>query len=161
MVAFDVADLLTTLVCDSSLHMFSNVDTMKASETGFNHQAIWPLFSAIATCIDDAEFIVGETPLKAIHGNESFAGSTCYKADGVVALKDDFELLLLETSGSYGNDDKPRHGFDHVKGVFGARMMLRSIIMKYYYGGDDAHDLCVYFAHARGMSSITCYAARC
>lgn len=40
-----------------------------------------------------------------------------------------------------------------MKGVFGARMMLRSIIMKYYYGGNDAH--------ARGMSSTACYAANC
>lgn len=87
------------------------------------------LLSAVASCIGDAEFIVEETPLKAIQGNQSSAGSVCYKAYGVVALKDDLELLLLETSGSYGNDNKPRYGFDHVKGAFGARTMLRSIIM--------------------------------
>lgn len=62
--------------------------------------------------------------------NTSDTEAGCYKADGVVnTIKDGFELLILETSGCYGNADKPRQGFDHVKGVFGARMMLRSMII--------------------------------
>lgn len=161
MIAFDVVDLLTSLVCDSSLHVFSNVDAMKASETGFNHQAIWPLLAALAASMDNALFIPGETTLRAINGHPIDTEAGCYKADGVVTIKDGFELLILETSGCYGNTDKPRHGFDHIKGAFGARMMLRAIIMKFYYGGDEVHDLCVYFVHARGISSATCYAARC
>lgn len=78
--------------------------------------------------------------------NTSNTKAGCYKADGVVTVTDGFELLILETSGCYG----PRHGFDHVKGAFGAQMMLRAIFMKFYYAGEAAHSLCVYFAHARG-----------
>ncbi|KAI7879974.1 hypothetical protein K492DRAFT_195515 [Lichtheimia hyalospora FSU 10163] len=115
-----------------------------------NHLAIWPLFTAIAASMNNIKFIPGETLLRAIQGNHSFTEAGCYKADGIVTVEDGFELLLLETSEKYGDDDKPRHGFDHIKGAFGTRMMLRSIFMKYYYGGNDAHDLCVYFAHARG-----------
>ncbi|CDH50755.1 predicted protein [Lichtheimia corymbifera JMRC:FSU:9682] len=141
---------LRHILTQYSLHVFSNVDAMKASETGFNHQAIWPLLAALAASMDNALFIPGETTLRAINGHPIDTEAGCYKADGVVTIKDGFELLILETSGCYGNTDKPRHGSDHIKGAFGARMMLRAIIMKFYYGGDEVHDLCVYFAHARG-----------
>lgn len=52
-----------------------------------------------------------------------------YLADEIIKLygPENIEVLLLETSGCFGSNDKPKISFDHHKGLFGALAMLKSI----------------------------------
>lgn len=134
----------------SALQMFcKNGNGVDRCETAYNYRIIWP-------CIDDAfdafsndsrfTFLPGELNLKAFQDLE--AG---YKADGV-GFYGGQEILLLETSGPYGNDDLPRHAYDHVKGAFGLMAMFRAIVNKYYHADIDMmNKLRLWFVHARGI----------
>ncbi|KAF7723316.1 hypothetical protein EC973_002113 [Apophysomyces ossiformis] len=74
-----------------------------------------------------------------------------YKADGVAYLKkSQVEVLLLEVSGAYDGNDKPRQVFNHIKGAFGATAMLRAILSKYCYADPKLlPKVQVLFVHAR------------
>lgn len=79
-----------------------------------------------------------------------------YNADGILRLNDNIEVLLLETSGPFGNNDKPREAFDHVKGAFGLQCMFRKILSKYHYSDVDImKKLQVFLVHAQGRISLT------
>jgi hypothetical protein len=44
----------------------------------------------------------------------------------------ELEILLLETSGSFGNTDMAKINFDHHKGTFGCLAMIKLIVDEYY-----------------------------
>ncbi|KAI8380415.1 hypothetical protein EDC96DRAFT_490920 [Choanephora cucurbitarum] len=56
-----------------------------------------------------------------------------YKADGVVRIADDAEILLVETAGPFGLDNPTRLSFDNSKGMFGLLAMIKTIADKYSY----------------------------
>ncbi|KAG1055661.1 hypothetical protein G6F43_002404 [Rhizopus delemar] len=80
----------------------------------------------------NAEFDVGERFLKAMGQQIKYIGintqsKSQYKADGIVSLYgvDNMEVLLLETSGHFKNDDQTKIPFDHHKALYGTLAMLK------------------------------------
>ncbi|KAI9356894.1 hypothetical protein BD770DRAFT_443995 [Pilaira anomala] len=81
--------------------------------------------------------------------------SAIYKADATISLYDykNLEVLLLETSGYFGNKDSSKISFDHHKGLFGALSMLKAIADNYEYGSIQTFkDVKVFFTHAAGRT---------
>ncbi|KAF7725434.1 hypothetical protein EC973_009608 [Apophysomyces ossiformis] len=118
-------------------------------ETIFNYRMVWPCLDAVANCINEVRFYPGEIFLSAFPSSTS--GSTTYKADGVLMGSSGIELVLLETSGPFGNQDKTRHARDHVKAAFGLTAMLKDIARRFPWGKFETFQkLKVYFVHARG-----------
>jgi hypothetical protein len=74
-----------------------------------------------------------------------------YFADGILLDFDlDVEVLLLETSNEFGNNDLHKHTRDHVKVGFGLISMLHVIADKYEYGSPNLFmQVKVYFIHAK------------
>jgi hypothetical protein len=63
----------------------------------------------------------------------------------------EIEVLLLETSGSSGNNDKVKINFDHHKGVSDALAMLKCISDEFAYGSvKKFKKIKVLFVHAEG-----------
>ncbi|KAI8376792.1 hypothetical protein BD560DRAFT_391506 [Blakeslea trispora] len=124
-----------------------NQPALHQSESMFNHQIVWPIIqlavkTGATTSTTPLTFFPGELLLDSSDEN--------YKADSVIKFSDS-EILLLETSGSYGLNEKPRFGFDHIKGSFGALTFLRNILRKYCFAKfETAKELEILFIHARG-----------
>lgn len=59
---------------------------------------------------------------------------SCYETDGLLSLFGikKLELLLVETSGHFGNTDQAKVKFDHHKAVFGLLSMLKIIADAFY-----------------------------
>ena len=73
-----------------------------------------------------------------------------YKADGLCFFNNK-EILVLETSGPYNNDDTPRHAYDRIKGAFGLLAMFRSFVNLYHHADlNTLQQLRLWFLHARG-----------
>lgn len=76
-----------------------------------------------------------------------------YKTDGLIKLFDlkGQEIILVETSGSFTNDDKNKVNFDHHKGVYGMLSMLKCIADDYNHASLATFvKMKVYFLHAAG-----------
>lgn len=76
--------------------------------------------------------------------------SHCYLADGIIKLYGlkSIEILLLETSGSFGSVEKPKIAFDHHKGLFGALAVLKNIADELPMATVEAFQKCkVFFVH--------------
>ncbi|OBZ88209.1 hypothetical protein A0J61_03740 [Choanephora cucurbitarum] len=56
-----------------------------------------------------------------------------YKADGIVRINDDLELILVETAGPFRKEDACKTAFDNSKGMFALLAMLKTIADKYYF----------------------------
>ncbi|EIE76714.1 hypothetical protein RO3G_01418 [Rhizopus delemar RA 99-880] len=89
----------------------------------------------------NAEFDVGERFLKAMGKQIKYIGintqsKSQYKADGIVSLYgvDNMEVLLLETSGHFKNDDQTKISFDHHKALYGTLAMLKCVSDTYKFG---------------------------
>lgn len=79
--------------------------------------------------------------------------SNVYKSDGMIKLYNmkQQEILLLETSGCFSNNDKCKINFDHHKGVFGLLSMLKCVADDYQLGSVDTFKkVKVFFLHAAG-----------
>ncbi|KAG0181175.1 hypothetical protein DFQ29_009135 [Apophysomyces sp. BC1021] len=133
----------------------ADCETIRKYESTFNHKIVWPCLEAVVQYFSETttsatiEFDTGEVALQSMSSRDEF---TRYIADGIVLIND-FEIVVLETSGAYGNDKRSRHGFDHIKGAFGAMAMFHAVAKRYY--GAKVETLCnleVFFVHARGMS---------
>ncbi|KAG0165417.1 hypothetical protein DFQ28_008731 [Apophysomyces sp. BC1034] len=123
--------------------------TVYESESAYSHYAIWPLVKASTEAAGTSlGFRPGETHLHAMTCSKN---DVQYKADGVAYLrKSQLEVLLLEVSGAYDGNDRPRQVFDHIKGAFGATAMLRAILSKYCYADPKLlPKIQVLFVHAR------------
>ncbi|ORE06183.1 hypothetical protein BCV72DRAFT_207877, partial [Rhizopus microsporus var. microsporus] len=48
------------------------------------------------------------------------------------------EILLLETSVSFGNTEKVKINFDHHKGTFGCLTMLKVLADEFFYASEEA-----------------------
>ncbi|KAG0164684.1 hypothetical protein DFQ30_009545 [Apophysomyces sp. BC1015] len=132
-------------------HIFPDESAICRSEATYNHRLIWPCLEAFLKKEKCLKFWPGEVALNSMPSKNE-ENKHAYNADGIIRLDDDIEILLLETSGPFNNSDKPRHAFDHVKGAFGLRCMLRKIISKFHYGDIDIlKKLQVFFVHARGQ----------
>ncbi|KAI8363881.1 hypothetical protein BD560DRAFT_176687 [Blakeslea trispora] len=56
-----------------------------------------------------------------------------YKADGIVRIKNDLEMMIVETAGAFMKDDACKTDFDNSKGIFALLAMLKTVADKYYY----------------------------
>ncbi|GAA5798331.1 hypothetical protein HPULCUR_003733 [Helicostylum pulchrum] len=144
----------------------TNVD-VKDGETTFNSLFIYPFIEAVATFVANtvtwskAGFRRGEVPLqsmaKQLKSLEFYdEESHTHLADGLFKLYGlkGLEILLLESSGCFGNTDRVKHSFDHHKGLFGALSMLKQIADSFHKASVDSFSkIKVLFVHAAG--SIT------
>ncbi|ORE07702.1 hypothetical protein BCV72DRAFT_102024 [Rhizopus microsporus var. microsporus] len=90
----------------------------------YNYKLIWPLLQLVANHLD-----VAFEPGEAILGSSS---DQMYNADDLIKVGTD-NALVLETSGLYELHDKPRFGYNQIKGIFRALTMLRSVVKKYHF----------------------------
>ncbi|KAG1047906.1 hypothetical protein G6F43_009672 [Rhizopus delemar] len=62
-----------------------------------------------------------------------------YRADGVVRLAaiKDLEVVVLETAGPFGSDDRSKIAFDNSKGMFALLAMLKTIADMFKYASTD------------------------
>ncbi|KAG2236914.1 hypothetical protein INT48_001983, partial [Thamnidium elegans] len=106
------------------------------NEDAFNQLFIWPYLAVVAKNITmhncKAGFQSGQPRLesmsKQLKANDIFVDDkSCYKTDGLVKIfgLKKLELLVVETSGHFGNIDRVKLKFDHHKGVFGMLAMLK------------------------------------
>ncbi|KAI7851801.1 hypothetical protein BDC45DRAFT_559195 [Circinella umbellata] len=105
----------------SSAHIFSKTEhDVDKYETAYNYCIVWPYIDAAIYSISNKAFkaLPGEINRKAF----STLGSE-YKAVGLCFFNNK-EILVLETSGPYNNDDTPRRAYDHIKRAFGNSMHL-------------------------------------
>lgn len=71
-----------------------------------------------------------ESMSKQLEANGIFVDEkSCYKSDGLMKLFGfkKLEMLVLETSGHFGNTDRVKLKFDHHKGVLGMLTILKSV----------------------------------
>ncbi|CEP16965.1 hypothetical protein [Parasitella parasitica] len=140
----------------------SHID-IQQSEDAFNQLFIWPYLLAMSRSISEtidssisSEFLTGQPILQSMTKQLKAVGlyiddAHVYKSDGLFQLSGSIkeELLLLETSGCFANNDKSKVNFDHHKGVYGMLAMLKSIADDYYYASLDSFmRIKVYFLHA-------------
>jgi hypothetical protein len=137
------------------------VQDLEDGESTFDDMMLYPYLRAVcpAVSLGKLQFKVGETCLHAMNSKardsegdaEEF---TLYKADGVISTYDfnKLEVLLLETSGHFGNTDNSKISFDHHKGLFGALSILKGISGAYKHGSMDTFEkVKVFFVHAAGI----------
>jgi hypothetical protein len=95
------------------------------SEINFNVRIIWPSLQIIIEILNNTndyfKFYHGELFVQSF--NDLSDTNLSYKADGVIKFGE-ADILLLEVSGPYGDIDKPRQTYDHVKGAFGTLSMF-------------------------------------
>ncbi|PHZ09434.1 uncharacterized protein RHIMIDRAFT_240546 [Rhizopus microsporus ATCC 52813] len=94
----------------------------------YNYKLIWPLLQLVANHLD-----VAFEPGEAILGSSS---DQMYNADDLIKVGTD-NALVLETSGLYELHDKPRFGYNQIKGIFRALTMLRSVVKKMKHEHSD------------------------
>ena len=136
----------------STKRVFSkNAGGVEKAETTFNYRIIWPIIDAVVDMMDDeVTFLPGELNLKSFDDLDME-----YKADGAGFVKN-HEILLLETSGAYGNTSAPRWAYNHVKGTFGTLSMLRALVRKYSFASMELLQRCrIWFMHVRGLWFIS------
>ena len=105
----------------------------------YNVKLIFPLLYAILDWLEDHPtspvFVSGEEELlsmsKQLTNIKNNSSRNIYKADGVVRLGDDIEVLLVETIGSFGLDNPVKLSFDNSKAMFDLLAMLKTIANKH------------------------------
>ena len=97
-------------------------------------------------------FKVGETQLFAAPPGTDYQR---YLADAAACLEaQEIELLLMEASGAFNNNNLSKHVYDHVNGAFGCCSMLNAILKKYEYADEKfVKNLFVVFLHASGKGT--------
>ena len=130
---------------------------LEESESTYCFYVLWPLLRITVKFMDTPNdikmnFKVGETQLLAappgIDYQRYLADATaCLEAQGI-------ELLLMEASGAFNNNNLSKHVHDHVKGAFGCCSMLNAILKKYEYADEKfVKNLSVVFLHASGKGN--------
>ncbi|CAO3614865.1 unnamed protein product [Mucor hiemalis] len=61
-----------------------------------------------------------------------------YKADGIVRDRNDLELMLLETTGSLGEEDPIKASLDNSKGMFALLSMLKTVADRYTFASCES-----------------------
>lgn len=113
------------------------------SEDTFNQLFIWPYLAVVAKNITIHNCKAGfhstqprlESMTKQLKANGIFVDEkSCYKTDGLIKLYGlkKIEILIVETSGHFGNTDRVKLKFDHHKGMFGMLAMLKCIADEFY-----------------------------
>ncbi|KAL9553165.1 hypothetical protein MBANPS3_003415 [Mucor bainieri] len=127
------------------------------SEDAFNQLFVWPFMDIITPRnIGGSEWVNGQPVLKSMtkqlkNGGIYVDDKHIYKTDGLIKLFDlkEQEIILVETSGSFTNDDKNKINFDHHKAVYGMLSMLKCIANDYDHASLNTFEkIKVYFLHA-------------
>lgn len=124
------------------------------------HPFIKTVSKAVNQVVADShcEFYKGETQLNAMTKQLKSLGlqhnDKCqYNTDALIKLfgLDKLEILLLETSGHFGNKEESKICFDHHKGLFGALAMFKTIADEYHLVSMELFkDVKVFFVHGSG-----------
>lgn len=116
---------------------------MEEGETVFNDMLVISFLKSVAKTAaeniknSDAEFKVGETPLKAMMKQlNDEEKSSLYKAGGIIKLygMKELEMLRLVTSSYFGCKYNAESCFYHHKGLFGALSMMNTIAGESFLG---------------------------
>ncbi|CAO3700501.1 unnamed protein product [Rhizopus stolonifer] len=83
------------------------------------------------------EFTPGEANLKSIRKeleHQSLSTSSCYEADGKITnTKFDCEMVLLETTGPHGLNNKDKETKDYFEATYDLLTMIHSTSRRYKY----------------------------
>lgn len=122
---------------------------------------IYPFLKAAANAVASVkscctEFQLGETPLRlmAKHLTDN-DHSTIYYADGIITMygMEELEVLLLETSSSFGSRKNDKKCFDYHKGLFGSLSMIKTVADEYYLGSiEQFSKVKIIFVQAAGTT---------
>lgn len=138
--------------------MYNSKVKYDSNEDAFNQLYTWPYLNLIGNCINSGYFIQGQPVLQSMCRQLKETGASVdeksqYKSDGLIKLLNfnHLELLLLETSGQFGNTDKVKINFDHHKGIYGILAMLKCIADDYSFASvAKFSEVKVFFLHAAG-----------
>ncbi|KAI8092363.1 uncharacterized protein B0P05DRAFT_583618 [Gilbertella persicaria] len=137
------------------LHVFTKcgLKRISKSESAYNFRVIFRFMDVVVDALPQCEFMPGEVRLQAIKDElerQDLSTASYYNADGIIYdLISGVELMLLETSGPFGNNDIKRETKDYVKAAYGLLAMLHKIAHKYVYADIDIFkQLKVCFVHA-------------
>lgn len=135
-------------------------------EATFDSLFIYPFIESVTTWLKEKEewckagFRHGEVNL--ISMNKQLKNIPLYKednhsylADGIIKLYGlkNIEVLLLETSGCFGSNDKSKIAYDHHKGLFGALAMLKGIADEFCMASIKTFEKCkIFFVHGAGKT---------
>lgn len=116
-----------------SISQYDSSITNDEYKDQFNQLFIYPYAKAIAKSV-----IVGDCKSDFESGQPhrmQTDDKTCFKTDGLIKLYglDKLELLLLETSGHFGNKEKSKLNFDHHKGLFRCVAMSKCVADQFEY----------------------------
>ncbi|KAI7903809.1 uncharacterized protein BX663DRAFT_530525 [Cokeromyces recurvatus] len=122
--------------------------SLSHSEIVYNTNMVFPCLQAIATMMKKSEympyFVPGEEELVAMTVQLKEMGykedkRKIYRADGVLRLAkfSDLEVLVLETAGAFGYNDKAKIAFDNSKGMFALLAMLKTVADTFKYASAD------------------------
>lgn len=123
-----------------------------------------PFVEVIAQALSDsnckADFVEGQPVLESMTRQLKLSGlyhdnKSQYKTDGLLKLfgLKGIELLLIETSGCFDNDDKVKLNFDHHKGMFGTLAMIKSLVDEFDYASiGQFKKVKVFFLNAAGRT---------
>ncbi|CAO3666788.1 unnamed protein product [Rhizopus stolonifer] len=111
---------------------------------GFNQLLIWPYLEIIVMSVQTSDcksgFESGQPHLNCMNSQLKANGihfdeKSFYKSDGLIRVYGikQLELLVLETSGHFGNTGKVKVNFDHHKGMFGLLAMLKCIVDEFHF----------------------------
>ncbi|KAI7905809.1 uncharacterized protein BX663DRAFT_500982 [Cokeromyces recurvatus] len=140
--------------------MYTSPVKYNSNEDAFNQLYTWPYLGLIGRSVNTDEckgyFIQGQPVLQSMSRQLKEVGifadkRSQYKSDGLVKLLNlkDLELLLLETSGHFENNDKVKISLDHHKGVYGILAMLKCIADEYSFASvAKFSQVKVFFLHA-------------
>ncbi|GAA5802099.1 hypothetical protein HPULCUR_007559 [Helicostylum pulchrum] len=131
-----------------------------SDEDAFNQLFIWPYLHLIRKSLKvhgcEGYFVQGESFLDSMTQQLKATGlysdeRSRYKTDGLIKLfgLKKLELLLLETSGHFSNDDNVKITLDHHKGMYGILAMLKCIAYEFPFASIEKFSHAkVFFLHA-------------
>ncbi|CAO3699779.1 unnamed protein product [Rhizopus stolonifer] len=139
---------------------YSSYIDYNSNEDAHNQLFVWPYLDIIAKSMTigdcNSDFVQGQPYLNSMARqlksvNLYVDDRNQYKSDGLIKLfgLNSLELLLLETSGCFRNNDTEKVNFDHHKGTYGVLAMLKCIVDDYPYASLKAFTkVKTFFLHA-------------
>jgi hypothetical protein len=126
------------------LQVYQKMPSMTHSESVFNNSLVYPCMKATVFLLRNSlmapHFFPGEEQLMAMTTQLTKMGTKVdhrkkYNADGVVRLIGlfDLEVLVIETSGCFKNQNERKIAFDNSKGMFTLLSMLKTVAGQFDY----------------------------
>ncbi|CAO3649580.1 unnamed protein product [Cunninghamella blakesleeana] len=157
-------------VASIMVSIYQTLPSLSYSESVLNTKLVFPFMNAIIDYMMDINdtahstikpyFIPGEEQLISMTTQLERIGTRHdnryrYNADGIIRLNGllNLEIMILETSGPYKNDDNSKVSFDIHKAMFGLLSVLKTIADQFEYASlKSFQQLKVFFLHFSGSN---------